>query len=55
MKGTLYKCGVAKVNVEKQHELIGIKRHQEVKAMARKVHRHLSDFFFLIGVFFNDN
>ena len=25
VKGMLYKCGVAKANVEKQHELIGIK------------------------------
>lgn len=46
VKGTLYKCGVAKANVEKQQELIGIKRRQEAKAMARNVHRHLSDFFF---------
>lgn len=41
VKTTLYESGLAKANVEKQHQLIGVKRHREAMAMARNVRRHI--------------
>lgn len=44
VKRVLYECGVTKANVERQHQISGLKQHREAMAMARNIRRHIGDY-----------
>lgn len=46
VKRVLYESGVTKANIEKQHQVIGLKQHREAMAMVQNVCRHIGGFFF---------
>ena len=43
VKVALFECSIAKWNVEEQHQLIGLKRRREAKAMSWNVQRHIGN------------